>query len=61
MLLPYDAWVPFVDWLNERAPGRDLRGWEELGLRPDAPPEAVETYEKYCAMIKNARRIGIRC
>ena len=53
-------WSPFFDWLNKRTSDDDMRPWDELGLRSDAPPEAVEAYEKFCAIAADAKRKRIR-
>ena len=52
-------WEPFEAWLNERVSGDDIRPMEERGLKPEAPPEAVEAYEKYCAIADDLDRRGI--
>jgi len=59
MMLDPAVWVPFVDWLNERTSDSDKRPWEERGLKPDAPPEALEAYEKFLALTKEAKRKGV--
>ena len=50
----------FYPWLNKRTSDNDNRPWEDLGLKPDAPKEAVEAYEKYCVLQADALKRGIK-
>jgi len=53
-------WRPFADWLNEKTSDNDTRPMEERGLKPGAPPEAVEVYEKYCVIMEDKKRRGVK-
>ena len=37
----------FADWLNESKDG-SLVPFEKLGLKENAPPEAIEAYKEFC-------------
>ena len=60
--MTYAPDYPFYDWLNPEPDdiGEDDDGtpWEELGLRDDAPPEAVAAYQKYIEDMARADEEG---
>ena len=39
-----DVIIPFYDYLD---PANEDKPWSEMGLVPNAPPEAVEAYKEY--------------
>ena len=50
-MISYDAIKKFEPYLNEIKP---WQGMADCGLVSNAPPEAIEQYEKYKKMIKEA-------
>ena len=56
--MSYNIKYDFTPWLNERIPGVKIISWEKLGLKPDAPPEAVDAYEDFCKVMEEAKRKG---
>ena len=51
--LAYDI-SGFGDWLNE---SDEIVPFEKLGLKENAPPEAVKAFEEYCKVKKWADKI----
>ena len=53
-LMDAEFLMKFYDWLKK---GKGQ--WEELGLKEGAPKEAIEAYEQYKKMMKEAREKNI--
>jgi hypothetical protein len=49
---------PFVDYLNFDQPDADKKSLKNLGLVPNAPKEAIEAYEIYKIIKKEAEEEG---
>jgi len=57
MAMTGDLMAIFWDYLNPNPPG-ELRDMAKRGLVPDAPPAAVEAYEKFQKICARVAALG---
>ena len=55
-MIRFDAVDKFWSFLNEIKSGQKI---SDCGLVPEAPPEAIEQYEEYKQMVKEANESDI--
>ena len=59
MTMPYSPEFDFSPWLNEDTSENGI-SLSKLGLKSDAPPDAVDAYKKYCDAHEDAKRRGAK-
>ena len=58
-----DIMIPFIDYLDPKTEFDDKgekRAWEDKSLVPDAPQSAIDAFEQYKEIIKDAAKRGVR-